>query len=83
MATVAEGTRDLPETIKRWCCQGKSCGNTTLELVDNDSPEGWPALYDYVRVSNGDSYAGWRTEDEMKAWLTDTQDQVNPEDDGA
>jgi hypothetical protein len=59
---VAEGT-DLPATIHRWCCSPhKSCGNTTLQLVDNDSPTGWPPLYDYVR-SNGDSYAGWRTED--------------------
>ena len=49
--------------------------------MDNDSPEGWPPLYDYVRASNGDSYVGWRTEDEMKAWLADTNDQVKPEDD--
>jgi hypothetical protein len=80
---VANGPADLPKTIQRWCCSPhKSCSNTTLELVDNDSPEGWPPLYDYVRA-NDNSYAGWRTEDEMKAWLEDTQDHVQPEDDHA
>lgn len=69
---------ELPQTIKRWCCRGKSCGNTTLHLVDNDSPAGWPPLYDYVR-DNGNSYAGWHTEEEMGAWLEDTKDQLNPE----
>lgn len=75
---MAEASADkLPDTIKRWCCSPhKSCGNTTLELVDNGSPAGWPPLYDYVRSSNGDSYAGWRTEDEMRTWLEETRDQV-------
>lgn len=71
---------DLPKTIKRWCCSpGKSCGNATLYLVDNDSPAGWPPLYDYVR-GNENSYVGWSTEEEMKAWLEETRDQVQPED---
>lgn len=71
---------DLPKIIKRWCCEGKtSCGNTTLYLVDNDSPEGWPLLYDYVR-GNDNSYAGgWQTEESLRSWLESTQDQARPE----
>lgn len=70
---------DLPKTIKRWCCSSqKSCGNTTLYLVDNRSPVGWPQLYDYVR-GNDESYTnGWHTEEEMRAWLEETKDQVQP-----
>jgi hypothetical protein len=69
----------LPAVIERWCCSPqKSCGNTTLHLVDNGSPAGWPPLYAYVR-SNDDSYTGWRTEDEMRAWLVETSGQVKPE----
>jgi hypothetical protein len=34
-----------------------------------------------VRSSNGDSYAGWRTEEEMRIWLEETRDQVQPEKD--
>jgi hypothetical protein len=69
---------DLPKTITRWCCPGKSCGNTTLYLVDNESPAGWPPLYDYVR-GNGNSYTGWRSEDETRAWLEESREQVKPE----
>lgn len=71
---------DFPATIQRWCCSPqKSCGNTTLRLIDNGSPAGWPPLYAYVRSSNGDSYTRWLTEDEMRAWLAETRDQVKPE----
>lgn len=70
---------DFPETIKRWCCSPqKSCGNTTLYLVDNGSPAGWPPLYDYVRGNDGSYTNGWRTEEEMTAWLEETKDQVQP-----
>jgi hypothetical protein len=80
---VAEEHVDkLPATIVRWCCSPhKRCGNTSLRLVDNDSPAGWPPLYDYVRSSNGDSYSGWHTEDEMRTWLAETRDHVQAEDD--
>lgn len=67
----------LPEQVQRWCCPGKSCGNTTLYLVDNDSPPGWPPLYDYVR-SNGTSYMGWADEQATLAWLDRTKDNLNP-----
>jgi hypothetical protein len=75
---VLEGAAEnLPNTIQRWCCSPhKSCGNTTLHLVDNDSPAGWPPLYDYVRSSNGDSYVGWRTAEEMRTWLDETRDEL-------
>lgn len=74
----------IPETLTRWCCQGKSCGNTTLYLDridaitgnDEDKP---PALYAYRRQSNDNMYSDWwRTEAAMLLWLEETQDHLNP-----
>jgi len=63
---------NLPQSITRPCCPGKSCGDTTLYLVDNDSPLGWPPLYDYVR-GNGTSYtSAWHTEQSLWDWLGHT-----------
>lgn len=66
--------RKLPETIKRRCCSGKDC-TTTLYLVDNGSPAGWPLLYDYVR-GNGTSFTNdWLTEEAMWDWLAQTKEE--------
>lgn len=64
---------ELPKTITRRCCSAKDCV-TTLYLVDNGSPRGWPLLYDYIR-GNGTSYtADWYTEQEMLDWLEQTKE---------
>jgi hypothetical protein len=71
---------DLPKTIKRWCCSPKkSCGNTTLYLVDNDSPAGWPPLYDYVRGNENSYTGGWKTEEDLWEWLDETKDHIRAE----
>lgn len=70
----------LPKTIKRWCCQGKSCGNTNLKLVEFDGPADYPPLYNYVRASNDNPYdGGWMTEEEIRQWLEETKNNLNPE----
>jgi hypothetical protein len=74
--------KDLfPETIERWCCPGKSCGNTELELVTYPVvDERTYYYYDYVRVTNGDSYTGgWKSEQQMSRWLEETKDHIQEE----
>lgn len=69
----------FPQEIERWCCVGKSCGNTTLELISSGANTD-PVLYDYVRVTNGNSYTGgWKTAEEMDRWLEETKDHIQEE----
>lgn len=57
---IAAGTPlgELPTTIERQCCPGKSCGNTTAKLhVDAKVVTGQVELSDsYCREGNGDYY---------------------------
>ena len=69
----------LPETITRWCCEGKSCGNTTLKLIGYRAEDG-SMFYDYVRVSTGATYTwSFKTEEDMRAWLAETEGNMNDE----
>lgn len=71
---------DLPQTIKRWCCDAyKSCGNTTLYLATFDGPEGYPALYDYQRGNENSYTGGWQTEQSIRDWLEATKNNVQEE----
>jgi hypothetical protein len=70
----------FPSTIERWCCPGKSCGNTELKLVVEPSVDGTINYYEYVRVSNGDSYSGvLMSETQMIRWLEETKDHIQEE----
>jgi hypothetical protein len=70
----------FPEKIERWCCPGKACGNTELELVSyNDGMTGKPWMFEYVRVNNGNSYTGIITGDAMERWLEETKDHIQEE----
>lgn len=69
----------FPDKIERWCCPGKSCGNTELELLIFTRTD-HPPLYDYIRITNGNSYTGgFKTEYEMERWLEETKDHIQEE----
>jgi hypothetical protein len=71
---------DLPETINRWCCDAyTSCGNTTLYLATFDGPDGYPALYDYVRGNDNSYTGGWKSEQSIRDWLEATKDNIQEE----
>jgi hypothetical protein len=69
---------ELPETIERQCCYGKSCGATTLVKVreqgvleeDGYSKDGVQG-YGYSRQSNGDPYFDFASVEELVAALND------------
>ena len=72
----------LPETLRRQCCYGKSCGNTDLELTtstERDETGQFVTYYNYVRQSNGEYYSGWLIETDMIDWVERTKDDLNPE----
>ena len=73
--------KELPKTIKRWCCEGKSCGNTELELVTHHFDYSDTDMHMYVRKNNGQPYAdtGWLRTDRMWKWLEFTKNNINPE----
>jgi hypothetical protein len=78
---VAPEYFELPKTIKRWCCQGKSCGNTELQLVTHHFDYSDVDMHMYVRASNGMPYGDgtWRRTENMRQWLKFTENNVNPE----
>lgn len=69
---------ELPETIERQCCYGKSCGATTLVKVreqgvleeDGYSKDGVQG-YGYMRESNSDPYFDFASVEELAAALND------------
>lgn len=74
----------LPATLVRWCCEGKSCGNTEL-YIDPDQAEvgpgesSLPVLYTVRRRSNDDVYGPrLATEAVIRAWIAATAGNVNP-----
>lgn len=69
---------ELPKTLERPCCRGKSCGMTTLELQEltagtADGEAAVPTLYRYVRRSNGNVYGpGWSSASALAEWITES-----------
>lgn len=72
-------TAEFPEIITRWCCPGRSCGNTELALVKHTIfNEG--TFYEYVRMSNEVNYSGaLKTQEQMARWLEETKDHIQEE----
>jgi len=74
----------LPESLERWCCRGKSCGNTQLYITSEQPTVGpgeapLPTLYTVRRRSNDDVYGiAGATEAAVLAWIEETRDEVNP-----
>jgi hypothetical protein len=70
----------LPTVVKRWCCEGKSCGNVLLSLMAYEGAElNLPKRYDYVRA-NGRSYThDRRTKGSTLNWLENTKNNINKE----
>ena len=68
---------DLPATLNRYCCYGKTCRTTlTLESLTVQTAEGQPDLptfYRYVRRSNEDEYGpGWSTRERLAEWVLES-----------
>ncbi|MCU6480498.1 hypothetical protein [Arthrobacter sp. A2-55] len=62
---------DVPKTLTRPCCRGKSCGNTRLHLDVETNPDG-VTFYSYLRDSNDDLYSGPWHEKEMLEWVEES-----------
>ncbi|MCC3292358.1 hypothetical protein [Arthrobacter sp. zg-Y1110] len=67
-------TPDLPKTLERHCCRGKSCTTTLyLDSVEVGTAPGEPSLpplYRYRRRSNDDVFGpDWSTAASLAAWV--------------
>jgi len=67
---------ELPETIERQCCYGKSCGAVRLikvrdQKVNPESMYGSPGVrgYGYMRESNGDPFFDFASVEELAVAL--------------
>lgn len=76
---------ELPKTLERHCCSGKSC-TTTLSLDSMDArvapgQEPIPTLYRYLRESNDDQFGpGWSTAESLLAWVEESAAEDAAED---
>lgn len=68
--------QDLPKTIMRKCCPGKTCFNVDLHLKASETRNfltGEEVLHlEYNRGSNGDSYFTGDSVEELIAFLNDS-----------
>lgn len=69
-------TPDLPTTLNRRCCSGKSCTTTlylhTMKPEAGAGEDGIPTLYRYLRGNDNDFGPGWSTRARLAAWVEES-----------